>query len=71
MGALIDETPWRTHFAGQPGLDERVETRLTAWRSVLAPAGIAPLGIDLGDARDEALARRIEANLIPDAELHR
>lgn len=71
MGALVDETPWRAHFAGQPGLDERVATRLAAWRSVLAPAGIAPLGVDLTDAGSEALAKRIEANLIPDAELHR
>lgn len=71
MGALIDETPWRAHFAGQPGLDERVATRLAAWRSVLAPAGIAPLGIDLTDVQDDDLAKRIEASLIPDAELHR
>lgn len=69
LGALIDESPYRAHFAGQAGLDDRIATRLDAWRSKLAPAGINPLGVDLSHADDDALAQRIEANLIPDAEL--
>ena len=69
VGALVDESPYRAHFAGQAGLDERVETRLEAWRKVLGDAGLYPLGVDLSQAPDGSLAERIEANLIPDSEL--
>ena len=71
VGALIDESPYRAHFSGQAGLDERVETRLEGWRRLLAPAEVRPLGVDLSNAEGDALARRIEASLIPDAELRR
>jgi len=71
IGALIDESPYREHFAGQAGLDERIETRLDAWRAILAPAGVAPTGIDLSATDDDALAKRIEGNLIRDADLSR
>ena len=71
LGALVDESPYRAHFAGQAGLDERIATRLEGWRNVLAPAGITPLGVDLSRDEDGAMARRIEANLIPAAELGR
>ena len=71
VGALIDESPYRAHFAGQTGLDERVETRLEGWRAVLAPAGILPIGVDLSETQGDALAKRIEANLIPHAEAPR
>lgn len=71
VGALIDEGPYRAHFAGQAGLDSRVATRLEGWRTVLAPAGIAPIGIDLSDTRGDELAKRIEANLVPQSELSR
>ena len=71
VGALIDEHPYRAHFVGQAGLDERVETRLEVWRRSLAPAEVFPLGVDLSNTEDDALARRIEATLIPDAELRR
>ena len=68
-GALIDETPFRAHFAGQAGLDARVESRLAAWRNVLGDAGLTPLGIDLSNGAGEDLAKRIEAGLLPNAEL--
>ncbi|TMM48059.1 DUF2868 domain-containing protein [Qipengyuania marisflavi] len=67
--ALLDETPFRAHFAGQAGLDERMATRLEAWRSVLSSAGIVPLGVDLSHEADEALAQRIESGLLPDGAL--
>ncbi|MXP13651.1 DUF2868 domain-containing protein [Altererythrobacter confluentis] len=70
IGALIDEGPYRTHFAGQTGLDERVETRLAQWRSMLAPLGILPIGIALSDAPGDVLAKNIEANLIRPEELN-
>ena len=65
-GALVDESPFRAHFAGQAGLDERVESRLAAWRDTLAPLGILPLGVDLSQDSGTALAERIEANLVPE-----
>ena len=70
VGALVDESQFRAHFAGQAGLDGRVETRLAAWRSVMANAGLDPLGIDLTEEQSDALAERLEANLLPDAELY-
>ncbi len=71
VGALIDESPFRAHFAGQTGLEERVQTRLEAWRRTLSPAGVIPIGVDLSQTEGDELAKRIESNLIPDAELRR
>jgi hypothetical protein len=71
LAAVIDESPFRAHFAGQTGLDQRVATRLAAWRAALARASLVPLGLDLSDAADEALAQRIEAGLLPDGALRR
>lgn len=53
------------------GLDERAAIRLQNWRTMLASAGIVPIGIELSGAQGDDLAKRIEAALIPDAELYR
>ena len=66
LAALIDETPFRAHFAGQTGLDERIDTRVAAWRRVLSGAGIVPLALNLSHDVDDALAQRIESGLLPD-----
>ena len=66
LAALIDETPFRAHFAGQTGLGERIDMRIAAWRRVLSRTGIAPLAIDLSQGPDAALAQRIESGLLPD-----
>lgn len=71
LGAIVDETPFRAHFAGQVGIDERVSTRLEAWRRVLAPGQVVPVGVDLSENADDVLAERIEAGLVPDAEMRR
>jgi len=71
VSALVDEGPWRAHFAGQAGLNERAETRLQSWRNTLASAGIVPVGIELRGEQDDDLAKRIEAALVADAELYR
>ncbi|GGD62826.1 DUF2868 domain-containing protein [Erythrobacter arachoides] len=73
LAAVVDEAPFRAHFAGQAGLDQRIATRLAAWRDVLGPAGIAPIGLDLSRS-DElavsgALAERLEAALLRDGDL--
>lgn len=67
LAAVIDETPFRAHFAGQSGLDERIASRLDAWRQALAGARIVPLGLDLSNELDASLAQRIESGLMPDA----
>ena len=69
--ALIDESPFRTHFAGQSGLEERIEVRLAAWRRVLGDAGLTAVSADLSREVDEALAQRIEAGLLADGALRR
>ena len=71
LAAIVDESPFRSHFAGQSGLAERIEARLQAWRKVLsAAAGIAPLSIDLAQQPGADLAQRIESGLIPDGAMH-
>ncbi|KLE34473.1 DUF2868 domain-containing protein [Aurantiacibacter luteus] len=71
LAAIVDEAPFRAHFAGQAGLDERITTRLAAWRDVLGPAGVAPIGLDLSRADDRGLAERLEAALLRDPGLAR
>lgn len=71
LAAVVDESPFRAHFAGQVGLDDRVASRLAAWRAVLGEAGVTPLGIDLSQADDGDLAQKIERGLLPDAEMRR
>lgn len=70
LAALIDESPFRAHFAGQAGLDERVASRVAAWRGVLAEAGVTPVALDLADPLDDTLAQRLESGLLPDGALH-
>ncbi len=70
LAAVIDETPFRAHFAGQSGLDERIASRLDGWRKALAGARIMPFGLDLSSEANEGLAHRIESALMPDAAMH-
>jgi hypothetical protein len=69
LAAIVDESPYRSHFAGQPGLDERISQRLDAWLRVLANAGVPLLALDLSQQIDETLAQRIESGLLPDGAL--
>ncbi len=70
MAAILDETPYRAHFAGQAGLDDRIAGRLEAWRSALAASGLTPLALDLSSELDRELAARIEGGLLPDGAMH-
>lgn len=63
FGAIIDESAFRQHFAGQAGLDDRIAARRKAWNSVLSIVGIPALSIDLGTASDDD-AQRVEAALV-------
>jgi len=69
VAAVVDETPFRAHFAGQPGLNERISTRLQGWGRALALAGLSPVAIDLANPEDPVLARRLESALIADGAL--
>ncbi len=62
--AIVDESPYRAHFAGLAGLDERIAGRISAWRSVLVDAGMPALPVDLSQEVDDALAQRVEAGLL-------
>ncbi len=66
LAAIVDETPYRAHFAGQAGLDERVAGRLGEWRKTLAVARIVPFGLDLSQDVHRGLAQRLESGLMPD-----
>jgi hypothetical protein len=66
VAAIVDETPYRAHFAGQAGLDDRIAGRMGEWRKTLAAARIVPFGIDLSQDVDRSLAQRLESGLMPD-----
>ena len=64
LAALLDEGPFRARFAGQAGFDDRLKTRIEAWRDVLAPAGLVPLALDLSRGASDELAERLEGGLL-------
>ncbi len=66
LAAVIDESPYRTHFAGQAGLDDRIAGRIAGWRNVLGGAGVTPFAINLADDTNDQLAERLEAGLLSD-----
>lgn len=63
---LIEEGALRDRFAGEPDLAARIDTRLRAWRDALIASGLTPVAVDLRGQDREALARRLEAALLPD-----
>jgi hypothetical protein len=65
LATIVDESPFRAHFAGQSGLEDRIAVRLQAWRKVLSGAGVVPLAIDLAQPMDAEFAQRIESGLLP------
>lgn len=68
-GAIIDESAFRAHFAGQAGLDKRIATRSEAWAKIVGGAGLVPLAIDLAAAANDKDIRRIEAAMVSGAAL--
>ena len=64
VAMLVDEQPYRAHFAGQAGLEERIETRLEAWRQVLGPLGLPLLTLPLDGTSSRELAERVESELL-------
>jgi hypothetical protein len=66
LSAVVDETPYRAHFAGQAGIEERIAGRLSEWRKTLAAARIVPFGLDLSQEVDGGIAQRLESGMMPD-----
>ncbi len=64
--ALVDDSAFRRHFAGQDELAERLASRQRAWAAVLAEAGVEQLTTDLAGEGD-ALLRQMEGALAADA----
>lgn len=71
LTALVDEAPYRAHFAGQAGLDDRIAGRAATWRRILGEAGLSPLVLDLASSGDTALAQRLESGLVGTGDLSR
>ena len=69
LAAVLDEAPFRARFEGQAGFDERLAGRITAWRSVLAPAGLTPIALDLSRGETRALAERLEGGIVKGGDL--
>lgn len=68
-GVILDESGFRQRLGKQDGDRARLETRLGAWRQVLAP--LAPLSLDL-QADEDGLRQavgRVEAMLLQSPEL--
>ncbi len=67
VAALLDETPFRTHFAGQAGLDARIEGRVETWAKMMRGASAPFLSLSLAPETDPELAERIESVLLGDS----
>ncbi|WP_336986135.1 DUF2868 domain-containing protein [Altererythrobacter aquiaggeris] len=67
--AIVDESAFRAHFAGQTGLEDRIKSRTAAWQEVIRNAGAAPLLIDLATADPAAERERIEAAMVQNSSL--
>jgi len=68
-GAIIDESAFRAHFAGQAGLDKRIAARSEAWSKIVGGAGLVALAIDLAAGANDKDIRRVEAALVSGAAL--
>ena len=59
--AVVDEGPFRRHFAGQSGLEERVAERRANWEKLLKSFGTTALVMDIAAADPAVEAQRLEA----------
>lgn len=62
--AIIDESAFRAHFAGQAGLEKRIAARNEAWSKIVGGAGLVPLALDLAATESDKDVRRVEAALV-------
>jgi hypothetical protein len=61
---LLDDSGMRHTLRGQASAERRLEERLAAWQTVLAPVGIAPVVVSLELGEDEVSARKLERALL-------
>jgi hypothetical protein len=57
---LLDDSGLRHTLRGQASAERRLEERLAAWQTVLAPVGIAPVVVSLELGEEEVGARTLE-----------
>ena len=67
--ALVDTGPFRSHFAGQAGLAERVGERLRAWEAVMERAAVPLVNLDLDHVEERRDGEKMEATLVRSAAL--
>lgn len=65
--AMIDEGPYRAHFAGQSGLDERIAGRKEGWMALLRQLGISAIALDITAAHRPEDVQRLEAIMTGEA----
>ena len=61
---LLDDSGLRHSLRGQASAERRLEERLGAWTTVLAPVGIAPVVVSLELGEEEVAARKLEKALL-------
>lgn len=64
VAALVDEQPFRAHFAGQAGLDRRIEERLESWRTMMAKVNTAMVPLALDGHASREVAEMLEPALL-------
>ena len=64
VAALVDEQPFRAHFAGQAGLDRRIEERLESWRTMMAGVNTAMVPLALDGHAPREVAEMLEPALL-------
>jgi hypothetical protein len=64
LTVLLDDTAFVHKLRGQASARRRVDERLQAWRTVLAPCGVEPVRVSLDRADDAGAARSLEQALL-------
>jgi len=64
VAALVDEQPFRAHFAGQAGLDKRIEDRVESWKSMMGGVSTPMLSLPLDGHATPHIAETLESTLL-------
>ncbi|WBY16118.1 DUF2868 domain-containing protein [Erythrobacteraceae bacterium WH01K] len=64
VAALVDEQPFRAHFAGRAGLDRRIEERLESWSRMMAGVNAPMLSLSLDGHPPRDVVERLENTLL-------
>ena len=64
VAALVDEQPFRAHFAGQSGLAQRAGARAENWAAIMKRLGVPVVSLPLVPDPPEGTAQRLEGALL-------